>query len=39
MLKKVDNAGLYQMARDFYNSLKHSQQKAATVSGEDKSNY
>ena len=39
MIRKVDNAGLYQMARDFYNSLKKSQQKAATVSGEDKSNY
>jgi len=39
MIRKVDNAGLYQMARDFHNSLKNSQQKAATVSGEDKSNY
>ena len=39
MLKKVDNAGLYQMARDFHNSLKNSQQKAATVSEDNKSNY
>ena len=39
MLRKVDNAGLYQMARDFHNSLKNSQQKTATVSEEDKSNY
>jgi len=38
-VRKVDNAGLYQMARDFHNSLKQSQQNAATVSGEDKSNY
>jgi len=27
------------MARDFHNSLKNSQQKTATVSEEDKSNY
>ena len=39
MLRKVDNAGLYQMARDFHNSLKNSQQKSATVSEESKSNY
>ena len=38
MLKKVDNVGLSQMARDFYNSLKNAQQKTATVS-EDKANY
>jgi hypothetical protein len=38
MVKKVDNAGLYQMARDFYNSLKNSQQKAAAVTQEE-SNY
>jgi len=38
MVRKVDNAGLYQMARDFYNSLKNSQQKAATVK-EEESNY
>ena len=38
MVKKVDNVGLYQMARDFYNSLKNSQQKTATVS-EDKANF
>ncbi len=39
MVKKVDDVGLYQMARDFHNSLKNLQQNAATVSGEDKSNY
>ena len=38
MVKKVDDVGLYQMARDFYNSLKNVQQKTATVS-EDKANY
>ena len=38
MLRKVDNAGLYQMARDFYNSLKSSQQKAAAANQEE-SNY
>ena len=38
MVRKVDNAGLYQMARDFYNSLKNSQQKAAAVTKEE-SNY
>ena len=38
MIRKVDDAGLYQMARDFYNSLKNSQQKAATVK-EEESNY
>ena len=38
MIKKVDDAGLYQMARDFYNSLKNSQQKAAAVK-EEESNY
>ena len=38
MIKKVDDVGLYQMARDFYNSLKNAQQKTATVS-EDKANY
>jgi len=38
MVKKVDDVGLYQMARDFYNSLKNAQQKTATVS-EDKANY
>ena len=38
MVKKVHNVGLYQMARDFYNSLKNAQQKTATVS-EDKANY
>jgi len=38
MVRKVDNAGLYQMARDFYNSLKNSQQKAAAVTQEE-SNY
>ena len=39
LIKKVDDAGIYQMARDFHNSLKNSQQKTATVSEEDKSNY
>ena len=38
IVKKVDDVGLYQMARDFYNSLKNAQQKTATVS-EDKANY
>ena len=38
MLKKVDDIAIYQMARDFYNSLKNVQQKTATVS-EDKANY
>ena len=38
MVKKVDDVGLYQMARYFYNSLKNAQQKTATVS-EDKANY
>ena len=38
MIKKVDDAGLYQMARDFYNSLKNSQQKSAAVTQEE-SNY
>ena len=38
MLKKVDDVAIYQMARDFYNSLKNVQQKTATVS-EDKANY
>jgi hypothetical protein len=39
MLKKVEDVGIYQMARDFHNSLKNSQQKSATVSEENKSNY
>ena len=38
MLKKGDDIAIYQMARDFYNSLKNVQQKTATVS-EDKANY
>ena len=38
MIRKVDDAGLYQMARDFYNSLKNSQQKAAAATQEE-SNY
>ena len=38
MIRKVDDAGLYQMARDFYNSLKNSQQKAAATTQEE-SNY
>ena len=39
MLRKVDDAGIYQMARDFHNSLKSAQQKVAAVSEENKSNY
>jgi hypothetical protein len=40
MLKKVDDAGLYQMARDFHNSLKNAQSKTAAASTEEnKSNY
>ena len=38
LLKKVDNAGLYQMARDFHNSIKGSQQKPAETTKEE-SNY
>jgi len=38
LLKKVDNAGLYQMARDFHNSIKGSQQKPAETAQEE-SNY
>ena len=38
LLKKVDNAGLYQMARDFHNSIKGSQQKPAETTQEE-SNY
>ena len=38
LLRKVDNAGIYQMAKDFHNSLKASQKKAADTEG-DKSNY
>jgi len=38
MLKKVDDAGLYSMARDFYNSLKNSHNKSVTESQEE-SNY
>ena len=37
LLRKVDNASLYQMARDFHNSIKGSQQQAAT--GQEDSNY
>jgi hypothetical protein len=37
---KVENAGIYQMAKDFHNSLKKSgQKKADTSSGEGESNY
>ena len=40
MLKKVADAGLYQMARDFHNSLKTAQSKTAAASTEEnKSNY
>ena len=38
MLRKVDDAGIYQMARDFHNSLKSAQSKAASPE-ENKSNY
>ena len=38
MLKKVDDVGLYQMARDFHNSLKKSQDNLG-VQEEEKSNY
>jgi len=38
MLRKIEDAGIYQIARDFYNSLKNSQQKTATVK-EEESNY
>ena len=38
LLKKVDNAGLYQMARDFHNSIKGSQQNPAETAQEE-SNY
>jgi hypothetical protein len=37
LLRKVDNASLYQMARDFHNSIKGSQQQAAA--GQEESNY
>ena len=38
LLRKVDDAGLYQMAKDFYSSLKASQQKTAAPAKEE-SNY
>jgi len=38
LLRKVDNAGIYQIAKDFHNSLKASQKRAADTEG-DKSNY
>ena len=38
LLRKVDNAGIYQMAKDFHNSLKASQKKAADTE-ETGSNY
>jgi len=38
LLRKVDNAGIYQMAKDFHNSLKASQKKAASTE-EGNSNY
>jgi len=37
LIKKVDDAGIYQMARDFHNSLKKSQTKAE--SAKEDSNY
>ena len=40
ILRKVEDVGLYQMARDFHNSLKNAQSKAAAASTEqNKSNY
>ena len=39
LARKVDNAALYQMARDFHNSLKTSLKKATESVGENKSNY
>jgi|TARA_R110000803_G_C11914887_1_gene313674 hypothetical protein len=40
ILRKVEDVGLYQMARDFHNSLKNAQSKAAAASTEEnKSNY
>ena len=40
LARKVDNAGIYQMAKDFHNSLKNSAQKKAAASEEEgKSNY
>ena len=38
LLRKIDNAGIYQMAKDFHNTLKASQKKSAEVE-EEKSNY
>ena len=38
LLRKVDNAGIYQMTKDFHNSLKASQKRSAEVE-EEKSNY
>jgi hypothetical protein len=39
LARKVDNAALYQIARDFHNSLKAGQKKTAESVGENKSNY
>ena len=39
LLRKVDNAALYQMARDFHSSLKAGQKKTAESVGESQSNY
>ena len=41
LARKVDNAGIYQMAKDFHNSLKNAAQKRADASEEEegKSNY
>ena len=38
MLRKIEDVGVYQMAKDFHNSLKLSQLKAA-AEGEEESNY
>ena len=40
MSRKVDKAGIYQMAKDFHNSLKNSaKHKAESSVEEGKSNY
>jgi hypothetical protein len=39
LARKVDNAALYQMARDFHSSLKAGQKKTADSVAESQSNY
>ena len=39
LARKVDNAALYQMARDFHSSLKAGQKKSAESAEESQSNY